>query len=80
MTDMNTCPLPELIDEFRKSGSKALDDNDFLRGMVYNLIAARYDELLAVLRQLKREDLYRAWQESNGKTEAEVREMIGVGD
>jgi hypothetical protein len=80
MSDMNTCPLPELIDEFRKSAKTALDGNDMLRGMVYGVIAHRYEELLDVLKQVKREDLYHAWQQANGKTEAEVREMIGVSD
>jgi len=78
MSDMNTCPLPELIEEFRKSGKKALDDNDFIRGMVFNIVAHRYEELLNVLKQVKREDLYHAWQQANGKTEAEVREVLGV--
>jgi len=78
--DMGTCPLPVLIDQFKESGEKALDDNDFLRGMVYHIVANRFKELLGVLRLCKDEDVYHAWQEHNGKTEAEVREMLdGMG-
>ncbi len=77
MSDMHSCPLPELIESFRKSGKKAMDDNDFIRGMVFSTVAHRYEELLNVLKHVKREDLYHAWAKTNGKTEAEVREMLG---
>ncbi len=41
MGDMATCDLPELVTSFRRSAKKALADNDFIRGMVFNIVAAR---------------------------------------
>ena len=73
---MATCPLQELIDQFQKTGKKALDENDFIRGMVFNIVALRFKELQGVLRLCKDEDVYHSWQQYNGKTEAEVREML----
>lgn len=78
MADMGTCPLPELIDSFRKSAKTMGEKNDFLQSMVFNVIANRFDELLGVLRLCKNEDVYHAWQAHNGKTEAEVRELLDV--
>ena len=76
MSDMGSCPLPELITSFHKSAEKMLDKNDFIQGMVFNIIANRFDELLGVLLLCKDEDVYHSWQEFNGKTEAEVRELL----
>ena len=43
MSDLGTCPLPELIEQLKKTGKKALDDNDFIRGMVFNMLAQRFE-------------------------------------
>jgi hypothetical protein len=46
---MSTCPLSELIEQFRKTGKKALDENDFIRGMVFNSIAHRLERCETLL-------------------------------
>lgn len=52
MGDMGTCPLPELIDSFRKSAKKMGEKNDFLQSMVFNVIANRFDECHTRITQL----------------------------
>jgi len=42
MSDMGTCPLPELVAEFRKSAKKADEDNDLLRSMLFSVIGNRF--------------------------------------
>lgn len=52
MADMGTCPLPDLVDSFRKSATKMLDKQDFLQGMVFNIIANRFEECHSRITQL----------------------------
>jgi len=83
MADLATCPLPELVAQFRKSADTANKNNDALKCLLMYGIASRFEkahdeitELLGVLRECKREHVYHSWQAFNGKTEAEVREIL----
>ena len=49
MSDLGTCPLPELIEQLQKTGKDALDKNDFIRGMVFNMLAKRFDNCRILL-------------------------------
>jgi hypothetical protein len=43
MSDMATCPLPELVTHLREHADKAFDSKDMLRGMVFNALAHRFE-------------------------------------
>ena len=42
MADLATCPLPELVAKFRENAEKADQENDFLRCLLMNAIANRF--------------------------------------
>lgn len=49
MSDMSQCPLSELAAEFRKTAEKADKENDFLRCIVFNIVAKRFEQCETLL-------------------------------
>ncbi len=49
MSDMNNCPLPELVAQFRDSAKKKFDEGDMVFGLVFNVIAARFENCQILL-------------------------------
>jgi len=53
MADMATMPVADLAEELKKTAQEMLDKNDFVRGMVFNLIANRFKECVDRIEELE---------------------------
>jgi hypothetical protein len=63
MTDMTHCSIADLAAEFRKTADKASKEKDFLRCLVFNIVAQRFERCEALL-----ED----WLKNNGASNQEL--------
>ncbi len=56
--DLGTMPLAELAVELKKMAKAMLDKNDFIKGMVFNLIAMRFQEAVDRIAELEAENVH----------------------
>jgi BMFP domain-containing protein YqiC len=60
--DLADVPLPELADELKSVADKMLEKNDFVRGMVFNVLANRFTEAVEEIDALEERVNNLEWQ------------------